>query len=660
MPLSLGLRMGLSAGSSLFGWVPTVENSSAAVAFDGANFVLPAYGPELVTTGTFDASTGWNIGSLVDWSISGGTLNKTGTSASGGPTFTLASQLTAGTLYRVTYRVVSVTVGGVGVRTSGSWFSTLTNRLSAGTYEEYITPVSGVTGIQVVASAAGVTCVVDDLSVREVMLGEMGANLGASGYTMSVNGGTGTATESPSGQLNLTGDGTNPATGDKQLTGLTVGAHYRIVWLSATQVPTVSVGTTQGGTQTVPATAQAAVGVGSMEFTATATSHWVRFARTPATLSTITSITVAQWTPRPTLRTATFSEVFAFTASSTTARTYVGADGLIKNDLSADVPRVDYSNGRARFLFENQSTNLVLWSRDLTNAAWTKSNMTTAQTATGADGGANSATTLTATAGNATALQAITSASSARITGCRIRRRTGSGTVELTQDNGTTWTPVTVTTSWTRVSIASVTSTNPTVGIRIVTSGDAVDVDYFQHEAQAFLSADIPTTSATVTRLIETPRFSPLVEAIFALPGISARVQGRTLQLAATAGDRRVIGTNGTTNASLIGLTSTDGASMNTWNGSAALFGTFGSGSADTGGYGVAVAANSSGRSVAGNGGSAGTDTNRVAAATQFWLARGATVGAGTTYTDGYYSSFALYPFRATNANVSAIAVAPT
>lgn len=151
-------------------------------------------------------------------------------------------------------------------------------------------------------------------------------------------------------------------------------------------------------------------------------------------------------------------------------------------------------------LVEEARTNLALYSSDFTNAAWTKSNMTTAQTATGPGGTANGATTLTATAGNATALQAITSASAARITSTYIKRRTGTGNIDLTQDNGSTWTTVTVTSSWTRVNIASVTSTNPTVGIRIVTSGDAVDIAHFQHEVGAFITSPIRTTSATVTR----------------------------------------------------------------------------------------------------------------------------------------------------------------
>jgi hypothetical protein len=151
-------------------------------------------------------------------------------------------------------------------------------------------------------------------------------------------------------------------------------------------------------------------------------------------------------------------------------------------------------------LVEESRTNLALYASDLTNAAWTKSNLTTAKTATGPDGVANSATTCTATAGNATALQAITSGSAARISNMWIKRRTGSGVVNITSDNGTTWTAVTVTSSWTRVESTVQTLTNPTVGIRIVTSGDAVDVALFQHEVGSFSTSAIETFASTVTR----------------------------------------------------------------------------------------------------------------------------------------------------------------
>jgi hypothetical protein len=169
--------------------------------------------------------------------------------------------------------------------------------------------------------------------------------------------------------------------------------------------------------------------------------------------------------------------------------------------VSGTTIRTHYSNSVAQGVwFEEPRTWLALHNRDFTNAVWTKSNMTAAKTAVGSDGVANASSTLTATAANATVLQSITSGSAARITCCRIRRRTGSGAVEMTQDNGTTWSPVTVTANYTRVNIAAATLANPTVGLRIVTSGDAVDVDFFGHEVGSTVSTDIEVAGVAVTR----------------------------------------------------------------------------------------------------------------------------------------------------------------
>jgi len=154
-------------------------------------------------------------------------------------------------------------------------------------------------------------------------------------------------------------------------------------------------------------------------------------------------------------------------------------------------------------LMEAAITNICLWSSDLTDATWVKSNMNTALTATGPMGNANSATTITATAANATALQSITNASSLKITSVYLKRRTGSGNVDITQDNGTTWATQAITSSWARYVIAEATVLNPIVGIRLVTSGDAVDVAFWQCEVSTVaraVTSPYPTFSVTQAR----------------------------------------------------------------------------------------------------------------------------------------------------------------
>jgi hypothetical protein len=167
-------------------------------------------------------------------------------------------------------------------------------------------------------------------------------------------------------------------------------------------------------------------------------------------------------------------------------------------------PRFEYDPTTLQprgLLIESSRTNFLLHSSDLTQAAWSRTNVAVSRTATGPDGVANSATTVTATAGNATVLQAVVAASTTYVSSCYIKRRTGTGTVEITQDNGVTWTAVTVTAGWTRVATPSATVLNPTVGLRIVTSGDAVDVAFFQNEFSSFApSSVIPTGASQVSR----------------------------------------------------------------------------------------------------------------------------------------------------------------
>jgi hypothetical protein len=185
---------------------------------------------------------------------------------------------------------------------------------------------------------------------------------------------------------------------------------------------------------------------------------------------------------------ATFTRASAGTAAN-------GAGQVIA--FASGVPRITDLG----ILIEEARTNVALWSRDLTNAAWTKSNVAAALNQTGADGAANAASSITATGGNGTVLQAITLGSSARFQTAYVKRIAGSGTINMTMDNGATWTAIAVTSSWSRVSIPTQTLANPTVGFRIVTSGDAIAVDYVQNEnSGAFATSPIATTSASAAR----------------------------------------------------------------------------------------------------------------------------------------------------------------
>lgn len=136
---------------------------------------------------------------------------------------------------------------------------------------------------------------------------------------------------------------------------------------------------------------------------------------------------------------------------------------------------------------------------------WVLSSATALRTSVGADGVANSATRVTATGANGTVLQSITLASSSRVQSARVRRVTGTGTVEMTTNGGTDWFDITSlinSSTYTLVVDTARTVTNPQVGFRIVTSADAIDVDFAQNET-TISSSPIPTTVVSVTRAAE-------------------------------------------------------------------------------------------------------------------------------------------------------------
>ena len=151
---------------------------------------------------------------------------------------------------------------------------------------------------------------------------------------------------------------------------------------------------------------------------------------------------------------------------------------------------------------EGSRTNYALYSRDLTNAAWVKTNATALKNVTGVDGTVNGASRLTATGANGTALQTITLVSGLRVFSIYLKRITGTGAVSICID-GSTYTDVTALLAaaaggWVRVSLSS-TLADPVFGVKLATSGNVVAVDFAQLEATA-LTSPIATTSAAVTQ----------------------------------------------------------------------------------------------------------------------------------------------------------------
>lgn len=168
-----------------------------------------------------------------------------------------------------------------------------------------------------------------------------------------------------------------------------------------------------------------------------------------------------------------------------------------------DIADADY---RGVGLNPNQIINTLLWCRDLTNAAWVKTNVTATLNQTGIDGQANACSLIEFTDNGGTVLQTITAAAAAGCSGFYVRRHTGIGTIEFTRDN-VTWTDITGlidSADFALVKIENTSVTNPVVGFR-GQSGDKIIVDAgINHLGAKIASCPILTTSASVTVDAET------------------------------------------------------------------------------------------------------------------------------------------------------------
>ena len=188
-----------------------------------------------------------------------------------------------------------------------------------------------------------------------------------------------------------------------------------------------------------------------------------------------------------------------FTRAANTA-TVINSSGLVQT-VNANTPRFDHDPTTLEpkgLLIEGSATNLMTYSEAFT-PDWTDTNITRDGTLRTSPDGTADALRVTASAGNATIIR--TSAigtSSERTFSVWLRRVTGTGNVQYTQDNGTNWTTQAITSSWVRYNFTH--TVNHQVGIRIVNSGDAIELWGAQLETGSGASSYIPTGASTVTR----------------------------------------------------------------------------------------------------------------------------------------------------------------
>ena len=175
---------------------------------------------------------------------------------------------------------------------------------------------------------------------------------------------------------------------------------------------------------------------------------------------------------------------------------YAEVNTTAYNGSTYNIPPVWNSKRSAYWLRVEAATTSKLGNsgdgsvRDMTLAAWTKSNTTISRTAVGVDGVANRGNIVTASLIGGTVTYAVTNTGNGIFTAF-VKRSAGYGRVLMTCDNWVTAKDISAsltTANWARLSVSGSVA-NPTVGFRMETSGDAIICDCMQFNGGLVASA---------------------------------------------------------------------------------------------------------------------------------------------------------------------------
>ena len=202
-----------------------------------------------------------------------------------------------------------------------------------------------------------------------------------------------------------------------------------------------------------------------------------------------------------------------FSRASTATR--VNASGALET-VSSNVPRLDYTNSTCpKLLLEPQRVNRITQSNNFSHADWSKISfgpgssdpVVTANYAT-SPFGSNDAWRLQATIGSSgfSLLQQAPFISGQHTASLWVKSNTSSNQSVYFRAS-TSATPVTVTPTWTRISVTESQGDYLTIGLRDIAGQANVSIDISIYAGQlengAYPTSIIPTTTAAVTRLAD-------------------------------------------------------------------------------------------------------------------------------------------------------------
>ena len=197
-----------------------------------------------------------------------------------------------------------------------------------------------------------------------------------------------------------------------------------------------------------------------------------------------------------------------------TAAQYNSTEALpdIKPSLNLDFantkaldPRITYTRGSTATYYDGKTfakaeENLLLYSQDY-STGWTVTNLTAVTSKTAPDS-TTTATEFTASSANGVLTQGFTAIAGDYTFSVWLRRVTGTGDIQIAADNGT-WNTETITGTWARYDVTqTVAAGAKTAGIRVVTSGDVIEVWGAQLEQRSALTDYTATTTQPITNYV--------------------------------------------------------------------------------------------------------------------------------------------------------------
>jgi hypothetical protein len=192
-----------------------------------------------------------------------------------------------------------------------------------------------------------------------------------------------------------------------------------------------------------------------------------------------------------------------FDFSRASSATLVNKAGLIES-VNSGLPRIDFSHSiDGALLLEPQSTNLIPYSEDFSNSAWTKTRCIIDAGGHTSPSGENNAFKMTATDDDARLQDGSGSTGVIYTQSIYVKSATGSDVNGQVDFTGTQIVTFTATEQWQRVVTTSDNTRVGRVRVRITNSGDELLIWGAQVEVQSYPTSYIPTNGATSTRLAD-------------------------------------------------------------------------------------------------------------------------------------------------------------